>query len=42
MEGLTMGRIASFYYMRHQTMATFAQHLGPGMNVQVHVCRFEA
>lgn len=33
--GLTMGRIASFYYMKHQTMATFAQRLGPGMAVQV-------
>lgn len=33
---LAMGRIASFYYMRHQTMATFAQALGPGMDVQVH------
>lgn len=32
--GLTMGRIASSYYMRHQTMATFAQRLGPGMSVQ--------
>ncbi|KAL4422681.1 hypothetical protein ABPG75_008878 [Micractinium tetrahymenae] len=31
---LTMGRIASFYYMRHQTMATFAQQLGPGMDVR--------
>ena len=34
---LAMGRIASFYYMRHQTMATFAQALGPGMDVQVWV-----
>lgn len=30
-----MGRIASFYYMRHQTMAIFAQELGPGMDVRV-------
>ena len=35
MRPLAMGRIASFYYMRHQTMATFAQALGPGMDVQV-------
>ena len=33
-QGLTMGRIASFYYMHHQTMATFAQHLTHGMDVQ--------
>lgn len=33
--GLAMGRIASFYYLRHQTMAVFAQQLGPGMDVQV-------
>ncbi|PRW32956.1 activating signal cointegrator 1 complex subunit 3 isoform B [Chlorella sorokiniana] len=33
-QSLAMGRIASFYYMRHQTMATFAQALGPGMDVQ--------
>jgi hypothetical protein len=30
-----MGRIASFYYMKHQTMATFAQQLRPGMDVRV-------
>ena len=36
-QGLTMGRIASFYYMRHTTMATFAQQLRPGMDVQVRV-----
>ena len=35
MAGLAMGRIASFYYLRHQTMAVFAQQLGPGMDVQV-------
>ena len=35
MQGLTMGRIASFYYMKHQTMATFAQQLRPGMDVRV-------
>ena len=34
-QGLTMGRIASFYYMKHQTMATFAQQLRPGMDVRV-------
>ncbi|GAB4820015.1 hypothetical protein N2152v2_007061 [Parachlorella kessleri] len=33
-ESGTLGRIASYYYMRHQTMATFAQHVGPGMDVQ--------
>ncbi len=38
-ECLTMGRIASFYYMRHQTMAIFAQELGPGMDVRVRAGR---
>lgn len=43
MQSLAMGRIASFYYMRHQTMATFAQALGPGMDVQVRfLLRFTA
>lgn len=31
----TLGRIASYYYMRHQTMAIFVRHLGPGMDLQV-------
>ncbi|KAL4525728.1 hypothetical protein Ndes2526B_g09336 [Nannochloris sp. 'desiccata'] len=33
-ECLTPGRIASFYYLKHATMAAFAQGLGPGMQVQ--------
>lgn len=41
MQPLAMGRIASFYYMRHQTMATFAQALGPGMDVQVWILKWE-
>lgn len=40
MQPLAMGRIASFYYMRHQTMATFAQALGPGMDVQVCILKW--
>jgi hypothetical protein len=34
-ESCTLGRIASYYYMRHQTMAIFALHVGPGMDIQV-------
>lgn len=32
-ESLTPGRIASFYYLQHATMATFRQELRAGMGV---------
>ncbi len=32
---LPMGRIASFYYLKHTTMAFLRQHLGPGMDLKV-------
>ena len=31
---LTPGRIASFYYLKHETMAEFTRGLGPGMDVK--------
>ena len=33
-ESLTMGRIASFYYLKYQTLSVFTQYLQPGMSVQ--------
>ena len=30
-EALTVGRVASFYYLKHQTMAGFTQGLQPDM-----------
>lgn len=36
-ESLTLGRIASFYYLKYQTLSVFTQHLQPGMAVQ-EVC----
>lgn len=36
-ESLTMGRICSFYYLKHQTMGLFATTLKPEMDFkQVH------
>lgn len=36
-ESLTMGRICSFYYLKHQTMGLFAATLKPEMDFkQVH------
>lgn len=32
-EALTVGRVASFYYLKHQTMAGFTQGLQPDMGV---------
>ena len=33
-ESLTMGRICSFYYLKHQTMGLFATTLKPAMDFQ--------
>lgn len=36
-DSLTMGRICSFYYLKHQTMGLFATMLKPEMDLkQVH------
>ncbi len=32
-EALTVGRVASFYYLKHQTMAGFTRGLQPNMAV---------
>lgn len=32
-EALTVGRVASFYYLKHQTMAGFIRGLQPNMAV---------
>ena len=32
-ESLTMGRICSFYYLKHQTMGLFATSLKPAMDL---------
>lgn len=34
MEPLTLGRIASFYYLKYQTLTIFTEQLQPGMNVK--------
>lgn len=36
-DSLTMGRICSFYYLKHQTMGLFATMLKPEMNLK-QVC----
>lgn len=36
-DSLTMGRICSFYYLKHQTMGLFATTLKPEMNLK-QVC----
>lgn len=36
-ESLTMGRICSFYYLKHQTMGTFSALLKPEMGLK-EVC----
>ncbi|KAK9814715.1 hypothetical protein WJX72_010327 [[Myrmecia] bisecta] len=33
-EALTMGRIASYYYLRHESMAVFARRLAPGLDTR--------
>ena len=36
-EGQTLGRIASFYYLKYQTLTVFTTFLQPAMSVQ-EVC----
>ena len=37
-ESLTMGRICSFYYLKHQTMGLFATSLKHGMDLKQVPC----
>ena len=34
LEAQTLGRIASFYYLKHQTLTVFTTYLQPAMSVK--------